>query len=178
MHVLRRCVMQTSVEANEEAAGGVSDMEQLGRRALPVGGLNGPVKYNIVLGVPPSAHTTSFFPQFLVHFPSMSSLVNQSSSRAAAVESCCLPSVPASSFVRQRGEGGGRLDLRLTTEGAASTKRETSSAQPSQPNPQPVQFSWPLKNHRYHGRYQGSPPRTRKRTGHCQLPGPSRAKER
>lgn len=60
--------MQMSVEANEEAAGGVSDMEQLGRRALPVGGLNGPVKYNIVLGVPPSAHTTSFSHSFWFTF--------------------------------------------------------------------------------------------------------------
>lgn len=99
--------METSVEANEEAAGGVSDMEQLGRRALPVGGLNGPVKYNIVLGVPPSAHTTSFFPQFLVHFPFTSSLVNQSSSRAAAAASCPTPSARGSSFIHLLGKGGG-----------------------------------------------------------------------
>ena len=106
--------MQTSVEANEEAAGGVSDMEQLGQRALPVGGLNGPVKYNIVLGVPPAAHTTRFFPQFLVHFPSTSFMVNQKRDHAAATTSCRLTPRHDSSPVRQVGNGSQASSRRWT----------------------------------------------------------------
>lgn len=124
--------MQTSVEANEEAAGVVSDMEQLGRRALPIGGLNGPVKYNIVLEVPPGAHPTRFFPGV---FGSLSFHVVFSDSKRA-YHCCCralLPlamarfSFPASVQWRQRG-----ILQATREEGRQGAENATQARQPRQ----------------------------------------------